>query len=408
MNIKLISIVSFVFALTLSEFADAQPMPGTVPLHSIYSGNLGDNWTFSDSTGIGPNSSFPGDYRYVRLEGYIFPEQHDQPEGTVVPLHKWLSQGRADFHVTTEEGWRGSLEDSERTPDYKWQGIEGYIFSPDRQQPPGTIPLIKWFSPSRGDNFTTANRVWQGGSGETRDPDYRFSQLLGYAYPPPGVSPHGHIRAARRDVRVNLKSMKVNDDCDEVSDGDWFVSMRVAQSGAPRDDLVAVFPNLTDAANVETGSDITINRSVTLQNVPVTNQIEVEINAIDCDSDGRSIPGYFTIPLFPVIPEGLPELDRSALDTRTAFDCDGEEEVLELSGNTDKIGIARRQFISTEWDGSGGSFTLTPPFRELHDCGTRADLGDPGARAGARGAAYNAVIEISPPPSPTPPASITD
>jgi hypothetical protein len=90
-----------------------------------------------------------------RLEGYLFAPNADPPPGTI-PLHSWYSPSRGDNHSTTNPAFtqplRGRLE-----PDYGHYRLEGYLYPPGTSQPKDTVPLYLWYSPSRGDNFITTD-----------------------------------------------------------------------------------------------------------------------------------------------------------------------------------------------------------------------------------------------------------
>jgi hypothetical protein len=121
------------------------------------------------------------DYDFVRLEGSVCSPDVSQPPGTV-PLYGWWSLSRGDNFATTDPGWAGNPGDS-RPPDYDFVRLEGYVYSPDAPQPPGTVPLYSWWSLSRGDNFVTTDPAWAGEPGDTVPPDYDFVRLEGYLVP---------------------------------------------------------------------------------------------------------------------------------------------------------------------------------------------------------------------------------
>jgi M6 family metalloprotease-like protein len=100
-----------------------------------------------------------------------------------VPLYSWWSPGRGDLFTTSDPAWAPTT--TTRAPDYVFQRYEGYVFDPASPQPPDTVPLHSWYSPSRGDNFVTSDPAWSPASGTTRAPDYRFVRLEGYVYTRP-------------------------------------------------------------------------------------------------------------------------------------------------------------------------------------------------------------------------------
>jgi hypothetical protein len=104
----------------------------------------------------------------------------------LIPLHLWWSPGRGDNFTTTDHRWIGSRGET-RSPDYRWVGILGEVFDPADPQPPETVPLYSWYSPGRGDNFITSDERYRPRSAtdRRRSPDYRFVRLEGYIYKNP-------------------------------------------------------------------------------------------------------------------------------------------------------------------------------------------------------------------------------
>lgn len=106
------------------------------------------------------------------------------PASELVELHSWFSPGRLDNVATTHPSWVGAPGQT-RSPDYRFAGVEGRVLAADAGRLPGTVALHGWYSPGRGDNSTTSHPSWQGGPGATRSPDYGYSRLEGYAYDRP-------------------------------------------------------------------------------------------------------------------------------------------------------------------------------------------------------------------------------
>lgn len=143
---------------------------GTVSLRSFYHAGRNDHWT---TTAV--ERLVPAGYEelYRSWQGYIFSPGGSQPRGTI-PLYTWFSDGRND-HLTTSD-WRfiegnplydGSWnpvdiepDESTHAPLYTPARLEGYIFPPDKPKPAGTVPLYRWISFTRRDNFTTSDPEW--------------------------------------------------------------------------------------------------------------------------------------------------------------------------------------------------------------------------------------------------------
>jgi hypothetical protein len=158
---------------------------GTVPLISMWSPSREDNFTTTAPAWMGCEGTVRSpDYRYVRLEGHIFDPARPQPQGTV-KLYSWYSRTRGDNFATSHPRWiHWSGDGRRRDPDYGLVRLEGYVFSPDRPQPRGTVPLYRWWSSARGDNWTSAAFERQGRRGEGLTPNYGPPRLMGYIFPP--------------------------------------------------------------------------------------------------------------------------------------------------------------------------------------------------------------------------------
>lgn len=138
-----------------------EPSEGTVPLNKMYSTSLQDNYTTSRSVEI-------SSYRNVGTFGYVFHPDRDQPPGTI-PLYTWYSPLWGD-HLTTADYSRfiegNPLAGGAWTPvpaidpDYATERLEGYIYPANRPQPEGTLPLYRWISFERRDNYTTTDSEW--------------------------------------------------------------------------------------------------------------------------------------------------------------------------------------------------------------------------------------------------------
>lgn len=125
-------------------------------LHSWWSPSRQDNWCTADPRHTRPlRDPISPDYRHHRLEGFILAPDEPPPEGTV-PLHSWWSPGRGDNWATTDPRHTEPPRDR-MDPDYTRYLHEGWLFSPDLEQPVHTVPVHSWYSPSRGDNFITTD-----------------------------------------------------------------------------------------------------------------------------------------------------------------------------------------------------------------------------------------------------------
>lgn len=153
------------------------------PLFSWWSAARRDNFATTNPHWAGRPGEVRADhdgYGFVRVEGALFSPDRPQPAG-MVPIHLWWHPERADNMLASD------LDDRRVPPDigYGWAGLQGYAFSPGRPQPPGTLPLCRWYSEARGDHFTTTLPDWRGNPGDVRTDHegYRFIRVEGFVYP---------------------------------------------------------------------------------------------------------------------------------------------------------------------------------------------------------------------------------
>ncbi len=121
--------------------------------------------------------------------GIVGPQASADPNG-LVPMQVWYNPELGDYFSTTHPAWTPNpASPTSIRIGYRYVGVRGLVFDPARPQPPDTLPLFGWYSPSRGDNFVTTNPSWAGPA----DPKigYHFVRLEGYVYDRPvaGTAP---------------------------------------------------------------------------------------------------------------------------------------------------------------------------------------------------------------------------
>jgi hypothetical protein len=112
----------------------------------------------------------------------LYSPDDPQPANTIA-LYSWYSPSRGDNWTTTLHNDLGSRGE-DLSPDYRFSHLHGYLYSPDDPQPANTIALYSWYSPSRGDNWTTTLHNDLGSRGDDLSPDYAFVRLEGYLLSP--------------------------------------------------------------------------------------------------------------------------------------------------------------------------------------------------------------------------------
>ncbi|MCB0164820.1 MAG: hypothetical protein KDI79_11375 [Anaerolineae bacterium] len=191
------------------------PTAPKIPLYAWYDPDRGDNFATSSVNWYGRiGDKRTPNYGFVRIEGYVYNPLLPQPAGTL-PLYSWWSDLRDDNFITTHPGWAGG-PGSERSPDYKFVRLEGYI---PAEPAPDSLPLHSWWSNGRGDNFATTHPGWHGAPGEHRSPDYTYVRLEGYLLGgPDAVSSHGIVEVSAPDINCIFDIDCILNPIDTVSD----------------------------------------------------------------------------------------------------------------------------------------------------------------------------------------------
>ena len=142
-----------------------------------------DNSTTANEVwqGCAGDKRSPG-YQFVHIEGRLFSPGRRQPAGTI-PLYKWYSSKRGDNWTTSQFNDKGQRRQG-LSPDYNFIRIEGYIYPPSYAGKANVKPLYSWYSPSRSDNWTTTQHSSVGRRSAALSPDYRFVRLEGYVLAP--------------------------------------------------------------------------------------------------------------------------------------------------------------------------------------------------------------------------------
>ncbi len=102
--------------------------------------------------------------------------------GAARTLYTWYSPSRGDYFTTADPAWAGT-PGATRSPDYVFVRAEGQVLDPAFPEP-GTKPLYNWWSAARGDNLLTTDPAWAGRPGDVRS-GYVFVRVEGHVYASP-------------------------------------------------------------------------------------------------------------------------------------------------------------------------------------------------------------------------------
>jgi len=138
-----------------------------------------------------------------------------------LPLYRWFSPSRGDNFTTSDPRWAG--RPGETRSGYRFSQIEGYVFSPDLPQPLGTVALHSWYHATDEDNALTSDpefRVRRAARRKNRG--YRQFRLEGYAY---AHEPTAHVPEAAVPLYTWYSEER----------GDYFTTTQPDWAGRPGD-----------------------------------------------------------------------------------------------------------------------------------------------------------------------------
>ncbi|MDC0675901.1 hypothetical protein [Nannocystis radixulma] len=104
-----------------------------------------------------------------------------------LPLVTFFSASRGDHFTTSDPLWTctyfkncpGGPSTPPPTAGYVAVGMQGHVWNPANAQPAGTVTLYHWWNPTRGDNFLTTDTAWAGSVNATKD-GYTLFRIEGY------------------------------------------------------------------------------------------------------------------------------------------------------------------------------------------------------------------------------------
>lgn len=140
---------------------------------------------FVTSTPEGVRAAKEAGYGFARVEACLL--KSSQYAGYEVPLNLYWSAQRGDnFSTGTEVGIKSAIEAG-----YSFVRRQGYMLSNKtrigRYSP--YVPLKLYWSPHRGDNFSTATAI---GEKSAKEAGYGFARIEGYVLPRNYCLQEGH------------------------------------------------------------------------------------------------------------------------------------------------------------------------------------------------------------------------
>lgn len=130
--------------------------------------------------------------------------------------------------------------------DYKYDGIEGYVFDKAQPQPAGSVKLLRWYKGMAFDDHaifpdTLAKKDAMTAAGYADEPGHE-GEFLGYVYLNQDTDGDGLTDGFERFIGTNPSA--ANSDCDAVPDGQEF-PLDGLQIGDPKSVPVLALTNHT-------------------------------------------------------------------------------------------------------------------------------------------------------------------
>lgn len=145
------------------------------------------------------------------------------------------------------------------------------------------------------------------------------------------------------DMTIVLDKIRVFDDCDNVSSGDWKMIVRTQtnDAGATVTPQRVWWPNADTTKNVDGGKVYeNPNRTITIRNIHANSNIDLRMTGVDCDDDMLfAITSWESLAM-----EFATSVIYDPFDNAPKFNCDGEE-VYELSGQHDRLGVGHKTWV---------------------------------------------------------------
>lgn len=152
------------------------------------------------------------------------------------------------------------------------------------------------------------------------------------------------------DVLATLERIRVLDDCDNVSEGDWILHVTLAEL---RGDVItrkveSYWPEERTPRDVDTGTTIAIDRILRLTGVRPDSRLLLTVAGVDCDSD-TPLAWPLTMPVA-TLSEGPRSTSTGPAQAYMTLNgrCSGEE-IWEASGKHDGLGVHQYVLEPAEW-----------------------------------------------------------
>jgi len=107
-------------------------------------------------------------------------KNHNWQRENIRPVMNWWDAIRKDNAAMVDPRWIGCPGDT-RGPNYHFNRIDGFVYSPDKPQPSGTVALYHWYNAKANDNMLTTHPNYSA-PGVTQRGDFRLIGKAGYIY----------------------------------------------------------------------------------------------------------------------------------------------------------------------------------------------------------------------------------
>ena len=202
--------------------------PGTVMLHRWRSAERGDEFTTSDPAWVGRPGDLRDGYGYVQPEGFV----NRRPAPDLVPLCSWFSLSRGDNILQATAPFTVDV----RSPDYVLARLECRFFDPGAPRPPGTVPLHAWWHGTNRQHLLSSDPSWTDPS-RPAAAGYRHVRLEGYVFDPERPQPSGTVPLLRWDHTDGRHHFTTSDPAFGIArppGGDWRLGRREGYALPPQ------------------------------------------------------------------------------------------------------------------------------------------------------------------------------
>ena len=147
------------------------------PVVNWWSATRRDNAAVIDPRWIACPGEWRGSYGFHRIDGFIFSPDRPQPDGTV-PIYSFWNHERTDNLLTGHPNF--AAPGANQVGGYARFKLAGYAFAPETVETEGLVKLHTWYNPRTSDGHTTTHPHWDPAAGHPGTGRYNHFNFDGY------------------------------------------------------------------------------------------------------------------------------------------------------------------------------------------------------------------------------------